>query len=174
VIEEQRLAEIEARCEAVPSEMLRLSISKSNRGFVLLLPPEIADQVAAMLIAIFYSSSSQDIPDLVREVRRLQSAVSKRSDQISRAYGAEYAAKAEVERLREELSALKTTQTTCTWTHEMDEWEDDYWHTECGEDYELFDGGPTENGMLYCHHCGGRLVEVYPAAEEEKADNESD
>ena len=54
----------------------------------------------------FVASSSAVIPRLVAEVRRLQAAVAKRSTQVTVAYGAEYAAKAEIERLKSENERL--------------------------------------------------------------------
>jgi hypothetical protein len=44
---------------------------------------------------------------------------------------------------------------TCTWT--LDEI-DGYWQTECGEAWVFSEGGPSENGQNFCHHCGGKLI----------------
>ena len=42
---------------------------------------------------------------------------------------------------------------TCRWTDERGE----YWETECGHQFCLIDGTPSENGMAYCCYCGKRL-----------------
>lgn len=40
---------------------------------------------------------------------------------------------------------------TCRWTHHAD---DSFWDTECGQSWRFDDGGPKENNMHFCHHCG--------------------
>lgn len=40
---------------------------------------------------------------------------------------------------------------TCEWTHNAD---DSFWDTECGQSWRFDDGGPKENNMHFCHHCG--------------------
>ncbi|HHZ6871740.1 TPA: hypothetical protein ACWLT0_002897 [Pseudomonas aeruginosa] len=32
------------------------------------------------------------------------------------------------------------------------------WETGCGQTWSFIEDGPAENGALFCHHCGGRLV----------------
>ncbi|HHM8640691.1 TPA: hypothetical protein ACRNRG_006413, partial [Pseudomonas aeruginosa] len=32
------------------------------------------------------------------------------------------------------------------------------WETSCGQTWSFIEDGPAENGALFCHHCGGRLV----------------
>ena len=54
-------------------------------------------------------------------------------------------------------------QDTCKWTY--DKWQE-YWGTECGEAFYYSDGGPVENGQIYCHHCGRRVEIVEVLAEE--------
>lgn len=36
---------------------------------------------------------------------------------------------------------------------------DGYWKTGCGEAFQISEGGPAENGMLFCYHCGHPLKE---------------
>ena len=47
----------------------------------------------------------------------------------------------------------------CTWTQTDDE--DGIWSSSCGELWSFIDGGPKENRVSYCHHCG-KKVEVKP------------
>ena len=47
----------------------------------------------------------------------------------------------------------------CTWTETDDE--DGIWSSSCGELWSFIDGGPKENRVSYCHHCG-KKVEVKP------------
>ncbi|MDH4581434.1 hypothetical protein E8F20_06030 [Pseudomonas sp. BN415] len=44
----------------------------------------------------------------------------------------------------------------CCWTYDSDSFS---WDTGCGEKWTLMDGGPKENGMHFCHACGGKLEE---------------
>jgi len=46
----------------------------------------------------------------------------------------------------------------CEWHKGDDEY--GIWESACGESWSFVDGGPTENRMLYCHRCGGKLREV--------------
>jgi hypothetical protein len=45
---------------------------------------------------------------------------------------------------------------TCTWT--LDDDELGTWASSCGELWSFIDGGPDENRVSYCHHCGGKVV----------------
>ncbi|WP_440111681.1 hypothetical protein [Acidovorax sp. BL-A-41-H1] len=56
---------------------------------------------------------------------------------------------------------------TCEWTHDE---ADGFWETSCGEAWRFDDGGPSENGMKYCHSCGKHLT-VGIAKGEPHADN---
>lgn len=47
----------------------------------------------------------------------------------------------------------KITRKVCIWTED----ENGTWHTSCGEDYEIIEGTPIENGMQYCCYCGRHL-----------------
>ncbi|EMK3528673.1 hypothetical protein V8099_002877 [Pseudomonas aeruginosa] len=42
---------------------------------------------------------------------------------------------------------------SCKWTESSGIWE-----TSCGQTWSFIEDGPAENGALFCHHCGGRLV----------------
>lgn len=41
----------------------------------------------------------------------------------------------------------------CKWTQN----DDGQWVTGCGNIFEFFDAGPTENGFAYCPYCGHHL-----------------
>jgi len=43
----------------------------------------------------------------------------------------------------------------CKWTQT----EDGVYETDCGRLFELTNGSPKENSLLYCAYCGGRLKE---------------
>lgn len=43
----------------------------------------------------------------------------------------------------------------CTWTHNEDT---DAWKTQCGKTWHFGNDGPEENGMHFCHACGGVLT----------------
>jgi hypothetical protein len=45
---------------------------------------------------------------------------------------------------------------TCTWT--LDDDESGTWASACGELWNFIEGGPDENRVSYCHHCGGKVV----------------
>jgi hypothetical protein len=47
---------------------------------------------------------------------------------------------------------------TCTWTPEEDDNMPGTWASSCGELWSFMDGGPVENRVTYCHHCGGKVV----------------
>ena len=55
---------------------------------------------------------------------------------------------------------------TCMWTQIGDEFDGPVWESTCGELWSFIDGGPKENRVSYCHHCG-KKVEL-PAAPELK------
>jgi len=44
---------------------------------------------------------------------------------------------------------------TCTWSEDADS----VWTSDCGQDFELVWGTPTENEFTYCCFCGKKLVE---------------
>ena len=47
---------------------------------------------------------------------------------------------------------------TCTWTPEDDDNMPGTWASSCGELWSFIDGGPDENRVSYCHHCGGKVI----------------
>ena len=50
---------------------------------------------------------------------------------------------------------------TCEWGFDEDDPElGGAWATGCGRLFELNDGTPKDNGMLYCYHCGKKLKEI--------------
>ena len=42
----------------------------------------------------------------------------------------------------------------CEWTPDADFEMGDTYHSSCGELWSFIDGGPKENRISYCHHCG--------------------
>ncbi|MCO1661665.1 hypothetical protein FA460_02320, partial [Pseudomonas aeruginosa] len=63
--------------------------------------------------------------------------------------------KALLRELRAMLAAEPTSSASpsCKWTESSGIWE-----TGCGQTWGFVEDGPAENGALFCHHCGGRLV----------------
>ncbi|HHL2469813.1 TPA: hypothetical protein ACQ30V_005973 [Pseudomonas aeruginosa] len=63
--------------------------------------------------------------------------------------------KALLRELRAMLAAEPTSSASpsCKWTESSGIWE-----TGCGQTCGFVEDGPAENGALFCHHCGGRLV----------------
>ena len=47
-----------------------------------------------------------------------------------------------------------TRQDACIWTQDSD----GTWNTSCSKKWEFIEGGPTDNEMHFCHHCGGELI----------------
>jgi hypothetical protein len=45
---------------------------------------------------------------------------------------------------------------TCNWNQEF---EDDFWSSDCGGSFTLNEGPPSENGMKFCCYCGKPLTE---------------
>lgn len=44
----------------------------------------------------------------------------------------------------------------CNWYYDN---ESEAWHAECGYEFVIYNDTPTENGMHFCPHCGGVLIE---------------
>ena len=44
----------------------------------------------------------------------------------------------------------------CEWI--LDDDESGTWASSCGELWSFIDGGPKENRVNYCHHCGGKVM----------------
>jgi hypothetical protein len=58
--------------------------------------------------------------------------------------------------------------TTCQWIH-LDGMDEEYWLTECGNDFQFITGGVEDNGFQFCPYCGGELME---AEKDEEAQDE--
>ena len=54
----------------------------------------------------------------------------------------------------------------CVWK-QHDDYDDDYWESDCGEAWCFIDGTPAENKVKFCHGCGGKVVLADPPAREE-------
>ena len=56
---------------------------------------------------------------------------------------------------RELYAAHKVAQqASCEWKKDPDNEMGDTYHSNCGESWSFVDGGPKENRVSYCHHCG--------------------
>jgi hypothetical protein len=44
----------------------------------------------------------------------------------------------------------------CIWIEHFDP---DYWQTGCGNEFQIIDSTPKENGMVYCPFCGKKIKE---------------
>ena len=65
--------------------------------------------------------------------------------------------------ISESLNALnalnaKPAQKECKWF--QDEYNQSYYDTFCGQSWEFGDGDTVQNGMNYCHSCGGKVTAV--------------
>ena len=47
----------------------------------------------------------------------------------------------------------------CEWLNDPADDSNDMWQTDCGHDFSLNDGTPSDNDMEFCHYCGKKLVE---------------
>lgn len=54
----------------------------------------------------------------------------------------------------QQLPAGVKRQDVCIWSQDSD----GPWSSSCGVTWEFNDGGPSENGAHFCHHCGGVLL----------------
>ena len=61
--------------------------------------------------------------------------------------------KSDVDALRAALSQ-QAEQASCEWKQDPDYELGDTYHSSCGELWSFVDGGPKENRVSYCHHCG--------------------
>jgi hypothetical protein len=50
--------------------------------------------------------------------------------------------------------AQQAEQVQCEWTQDPDYELGDTYHSSCGELWSFIDGGPKDNRVSYCHHCG--------------------
>lgn len=53
-----------------------------------------------------------------------------------------------------QIPPVVTRQNVCIWTQDSD----GTWNTSCSKTWEFIEGGPTDNEMHFCHHCGGALI----------------
>ena len=81
--------------------------------------------------------------------------------------------------ISESLNALnalnaKPAQKECKWF--QDEYNQSYYDTFCGQSWEFGDGDTVQNGMNYCHSCGGKVVgaEYKPELERVELDGVGD
>lgn len=51
--------------------------------------------------------------------------------------------------------AAESAVRECEW--HCDDPDNGTWESSCGEVWGFVDGGPTENRMMFCHRCGGKL-----------------
>ena len=52
------------------------------------------------------------------------------------------------------VAAPQAVPAVCEWTQDPDFEMGDTYHSSCGELWSFIDGGPKENRVSYCHHCG--------------------
>jgi hypothetical protein len=45
----------------------------------------------------------------------------------------------------------------CAWTEDSS---GDFWQTDCGKLFTFTDGGPKDNGLVFCCYCGAPLTQV--------------
>lgn len=56
------------------------------------------------------------------------------------------------EKLKQRIAVLENVMSqTCEWKEDEDS---GAWETECGKMFEIIDGTPLENKMVYCPFCG--------------------
>jgi len=53
------------------------------------------------------------------------------------------------------VNAAKSTLRTCAWYDPGDS--DGMFETQCGNAFNFNDGGPKDNGFIYCPYCGGKI-----------------
>lgn len=49
--------------------------------------------------------------------------------------------------------------------------DEDVYETSCGAAWVFTEGGPGENGVRYCHKCGGLVEVIYPAFERDEEED---
>ena len=57
-----------------------------------------------------------------------------------------------IKQLKAELSRV------CNWKWTKDH-DFEYWSTDCGEDFCLFEGDTQQNHYIYCPKCGGHIID---------------
>lgn len=63
---------------------------------------------------------------------------------------------------RDQLRAQLAPAPICTWTQEDDFEMPGVYRSTCGEVWSFVDGGVKENGVKFCHCCGGTVTPVSP------------
>lgn len=62
---------------------------------------------------------------------------------------------------------------TCEWHEEGDPWSEGTYETSCGAMWSFTDGGIKENEVIYCHKCGGKIIEIpFESAEDDEGEND--
>jgi hypothetical protein len=54
-------------------------------------------------------------------------------------------------------AAPQAVPAVCEWKRDSDFEMGDTYHSSCGELWSFVDGGPTDNRVRYCHHCGKKV-----------------
>lgn len=54
------------------------------------------------------------------------------------------------------VRAMLEAPAVCAWEEDAD----GTWHSACGKAWAFTEGGPTENGAHFCHHCGKPIDEL--------------
>lgn len=63
-----------------------------------------------------------------------------------------------------ELEALQQPK-SCEW--HLGDYDQNLWISKCGAEFILIEGIPSENGMNFCHKCGGKLIQLETEKDEE-------
>ena len=53
------------------------------------------------------------------------------------------------------ITELKARAKPCVWAED----ENGNWNTGCGDIFDIIEGSPSENSMLFCHYCGQPIKE---------------
>lgn len=91
-------------------------------------------------------------PKELRRYEALQSAWNEWVD--AWVFGMESVTQDEYTRSEYQIHPVVTKQNVCIWTQDSD----GTWNTSCSKTWEFIEGGPTDNEMHFCHHCGGSLL----------------
>ena len=64
-------------------------------------------------------------------------------------------------------AAQRENERTCQWRYMNWPESDSDYETECGGAWTFIEGGITENGVAFCHRCGGRVLAPSKPKDEE-------
>ena len=64
----------------------------------------------------------------------------------------------EIDSLRTRVAELEKDAAPCVWKPEDDDNMPGTYASCCGELWTFTEGGPIENGMKFCHHCGNPIA----------------